>query len=421
MSSTNVYHVASTQLQRAAEIANIDESVKLILSQPKNEIIVNFPVLMDDGSYQLFKGYRVQHSNILGIFKGGIRFHHEVNLDEVKALASWMTYKSALLQIPFGGAKGGIKMDPTKYSQKELERITRRFTHALGSNIGPEYDVPAPDVGTNSTIMNWMMDTYANTSPHDRKNSVKGVVTGKSIASGGSLGREKATGQGLVFAVSAWAQENNVDLSKCTFSVQGFGNVGSNTARLLQERGAKLVAVIDHTGGICAPNGIDALDLIAYTKTNKGGVAGYSKAESISKLDFFKTKVDIFVPAALEMQITAETAPLMNCRLIAEGANGPTDLEGEQILIDKGVEFLPDILANAGGVTVSYFEWLQNRLSESWTEEFVDEKLYKQMNQAYATMRKIAKQYNLKNNRDAAYIHALNRIQAVYRERGIFP
>lgn len=375
---------------------------------------------MDDGSYQLFKGYRIQHNNIMGPFKGGIRFHPEVHLDEVKALAAWMTWKCSLLEIPYGGAKGGIKFDPTQYSSRELERITRRFTHALGANIGPDYDIPAPDMGTNSQTMVWMMDTYMNSSPQERKNSMRGVVTGKSVTSGGSLGRDKATGQGLVFAVAAWAEEHQVDLSKCSFSVQGFGNVGSHSARLLQARGAKLKAVIDHTGGVYNANGIDALDLIAYAKQNKGGVAGYSKAEPINKLDFFATEVDIFIPAALEMQITAETAPLMKCRLVAEGANGPTDLDGERILLEKGVQFLPDILANAGGVTVSYFEWLQNRLSESWSEDVVDAKLLKMMNKAYHTMRSIAKEYKT-DHRTAAYIHSLSRIQTVYRERGIFP
>lgn len=416
---SNVYEIAQAQFEKASHHLGLDDKLKLILSQPKSELIVNFPVLMDNGEYELFKGYRIQHNNIMGPYKGGIRFHHEVHLDEVKALAAWMTWKCSLMEIPFGGAKGGIKFNPRDYSQQELERITRRFTHALGNNIGPDHDIPAPDMGTNSQTMVWMMDTYMNNVPQDRKNAVRGIVTGKSVTSGGSLGRDKATGQGLAFAVQAWAEERSFDLSSADFIVQGFGNVGFHAARLLAEGGSTLKAVMDHTGSIRNVNGIDPLALIEHCKAT-GGVTGFEGAEEIDRETFFSTQADIFVPAALEMQITAETAPMMNFKLVAEGANGPTDLDGERIMLEKGCEFLPDILANAGGVTVSYFEWLQNRRAESWTEEDVDARLLTKINNAYAKVRSIAREYGV-DNRTAAYIHSISRIQTVYRERGIFP
>ena len=415
----NVYEIAKTQLQRACDFLDIDESLGLILSQPKSELIVNFPVLMDNGQYKLFKGYRIQHNNIMGPYKGGVRFHPEVHLDEVKALAAWMTWKSSLLEIPFGGAKGGVKFNPREHSPQELERITRRFTHALGSNIGPDHDIPAPDMGTNSQTMVWMMDTYMNNGPHGKKNALRGIVTGKSVTSGGSLGRDKATGQGLVFAVKAWANERQFNLGESDFIIQGFGNVGYHSARLLGAEGSILKAVMDHSGAIHHAAGIDPEALIKHCQET-GGILGFPQAESISREGFFSTSADIFIPAALEQQITAETAPMMNFKLIAEGANGPTDLDGERILLERGVEFLPDILANAGGVTVSYFEWLQNRRSESWTAERVDQRLHLMITKAYNTMRSIAIEHGL-DNRTAAYIHSVRRIQAVYKERGIFP
>jgi glutamate dehydrogenase (NAD(P)+) len=415
----NVYEIAQAQLDRACQFLKLDNSLRLILSQPKSELIVNFPVLMDNGKYELFKGYRIQHNNIMGPYKGGMRFHHEVHLDEVKALAAWMTWKCSLMEIPFGGAKGGIKFNPRQCSAQELERITRRFTHALGSNIGPNHDIPAPDMGTNAQTMVWMMDTYMNNVGQGMKNAVRGIVTGKSVTSGGSLGRNKATGQGLVFAVKAWADEFNFNLGEGTFSVQGFGNVGYHAAELLAREGSTLKAVMDHTGALYSANGIDPVELGRYVREH-GGIKGYSGAQEINREQFFSTSVDIFIPAALEMQITAETAPLMDVKLVAEGANGPTDLEGERILIDKGASFLPDILANAGGVTVSYFEWLQNLRAEAWTAERVDQRLHTMMTRAYGTMRSIARENGL-DNRTAALSHSVSRIQTVYSERGIFP
>ncbi|MFN3198096.1 MAG: Glu/Leu/Phe/Val family dehydrogenase [Bradymonadia bacterium] len=419
MDPPNVYQLAQAQLSRAAKALDLDAKVLTILNQPKNELIVNFPVRMDDGSYKLFKGYRIQHNNIMGPYKGGMRYHHEVHLDEVKALASWMTWKSALMEIPFGGAKGGIKFNPRDHSEGELERITRRFTHALGANIGPKHDIPAPDMGTNAQTMVWMMDTYMNTGSTDSKNSQRGVVTGKSITSGGSLGREKATGQGLIFTLLEWARENNFSIDGATVVVQGFGNVGSHAARILTRLGAVVIGVADHTGAIGFPEGFHPGRLMEFSKKN-GGIAGYPNGQPLSVEEFFSIKCDIFIPAALEGQITQTTAPLMDCKVVAEGANGPTDLRGEKILEDKGVDILPDVLANAGGVTVSYFEWLQNHRSEQWPEEEVDQRLEKKIQQAYKTMRRIAREHGV-NNRTAAYMHALSRIQQVYRERGIFP
>jgi glutamate dehydrogenase (NAD(P)+) len=415
----NVYEIAQAQLQRAADKLGLESRLHLILSQPKNELIINFPVRMDNGEYQLFKGYRIQHNDIMGPYKGGIRFHPEVHLDEVKALAAWMTWKCALMEIPYGGAKGGVKFDPRGYSEAELERITRRFTHALGDNIGPNYDIPAPDMGTNGQTMVWMMDTYMNRSPSGAKNAQRGVVTGKSVTSGGSLGRKEATGQGLVFAVQEWADETDFSLDGSTFSVQGFGNVGSHAAAILARLGGIMVAVEDHTGAIRNPEGINAKRLARYVAEH-GGVKGYPGAEAVGHNDFFSTECDIFIPAALESQITAETAPLIQCKLVAEGANGPTDLDGERILAEKGITVLPDILANAGGVTVSYFEWLQNRRSEAWTREEVEQRLHRMVVRAYKTVRRIAREHGV-DNRTAAYMHSLDRIQAVYRERGIFP
>lgn len=415
----NLYQVAMGQFEKAAVLMKLNPVVHTILSQPKNEIIVNFPVKMDDGSYRLFKGYRIQHNNALGPYKGGIRFHPEVALDEVKALAAWMTWKCALVNIPFGGAKGGIKFKPWEYSQDEMMRITRRFTFSLGNNIGPEFDIPAPDVGTNEQIMVWMMDTYISLRNASEAHASKHIVTGKSLSSGGSLGRKKATGQGVYYVIEQWAKDNKLDLSKTIFSVQGYGNVGSNAAMILSKTGAKLVAVEDHKGCICNKDGINAVKLAEYVKNN-GSVDGFSGAKKFGKLDFWKTKVDILIPAALENQITAENANLIDAKLVVEGANGPTSKEGEEILLKKGIPVLPDILANSGGVIVSYFEWVQNKKSEHWDLEEVDFKLKKLILRAYEKARDTAKEYKT-DWRTAAYIVALKRLEKVYLERGIFP
>ena len=413
------FKVVQDYLARASKVVNLEPFVETILSQPKNEIIVNFPVRMDTGEVRLFKGYRVQHNNLLGPFKGGIRFHPTVTLDDVKALAAMMTWKSALMRLPFGGGKGGIKFDPKSVSRHELQKITRRFTHALGSNIGPDYDIPAPDVGTNGQTMAWMMDTYANMVGSYQKQAVKGVVTGKPVASGGTLGRNKATGQGMVFCLIEWAKQNNFALEGSTMSVQGFGNVGSNTAVILAKLGVSTVAVGDHSGYMYNPEGFNAHKLQDYVAAH-GSVAGYPGGKAITREEFFSIKTDIFAPSALENQIGEAEARTIQARIIVEGANGPTNPAGEKILLDRGIEILPDVLANSGGVTVSYYEWVQNKRSESWTEEEVDARLEKAMARAYKETSDFARTKNV-DLRIAAYALSLQRIESVYKEREIFP
>ena len=413
------YKVVQDYLDRAAQVINLAPFVRTILSQPKNEIIVNFPVKMDNGEVRLFKGYRVQHNNLLGPFKGGMRYHPQVSLDDVKALAAMMTWKSSLMRLPFGGGKGGIKFDPHGVSRPELQRITRRFTHALGDNIGPEYDIPAPDVGTSSQTMAWMMDTYSNMVGSERKQSVKGVVTGKPVASGGTLGREKATGQGAVYCLIEWAREKNFDLEGKTMTVQGFGNVGSNLSVILSRLGVSTIAVGDHTGYLYNPEGFNAHKLQDYVQEH-GSIAGYPGGKKITREEFFATRADIFAPCALENQVGEAEARSLNVSVIVEGANGPLNPAGEKILLERGVDILPDVLCNSGGVTVSYYEWVQNKRSESWSEEEVDEKLERAMQRAYRDVSDMARLRKI-DLRIAAYAVALTRIEAVYKEREIFP
>jgi glutamate dehydrogenase/leucine dehydrogenase len=415
----NPYLVAQEQLDRAAKISGLAPEVRAILSQPKNELIVNFPVRMDSGEYKMFKGYRVQHNNILGPYKGGIRYHEQVSLDEVKALASWMTYKSALHDIPFGGGKGGIKFMPRNHSQAELERITRRFTHALGANIGPEYDIPAPDVGTNGQIMVWMMDTYMNVVGFSDKNANRRVVTGKTISAGGSYGRETATGQGIVHCITEWARDRRFELNGSTFTVQGFGNVGSHASKILARTGATLTATGDWKGYIWNGDGINPFKLSEYVQKT-GSVHGYPAAKAISRADFFATPADIFIPAALELEIGVAEAKALQVKLVVEGANGPTETAAEPILHDKGIDLIPDILANSGGVVVSYYEWLQNKRSERWDLEEVEERLAKRMKRTFLAVTEYALQKKC-DWRMAAMGIALDRIGKAYSERGIFP
>jgi len=407
------------QFDKAADLMGLDPDIRKILATTTNEVAVHFPVRMDDGRIDIFSGYRVQHNDVLGPFKGGLRYHPLVSMDEVRALAAWMTWKSAIVDIPFGGAKGGVQFEPGRCSARELERITRRFTFALGNTIGPEYDIPAPDVNTNAQIMAWMMDTYLATVPAHQRSANVHVVTGKPVGSGGSLGRDKATGQGVVFAIQEWAKDNDFDLRGATFAVQGFGNVGSWAARLLKGLGAKMVAVQDASGCLQNPDGIDP-DLLCDHTAEHGCVARYAEAEDVSCETFLSTPADIFIPAALENQITRETAPLMKVRLVAEGANGPTDPDGDAILLGRGVHVIPDILCNAGGVIVSYFEWLQNKRSEFWELEEIDTKLQRRLTNAYARVRDTTKEMDT-DWRTAAYIVALQRLERAYKERGIFP
>jgi glutamate dehydrogenase (NAD(P)+) len=416
----NLYETVSEQFNAAADLMNLDKGVRKILAQPTNEIVINFPVKMDDGSIEVFKGYRVQHNNALGPYKGGLRYHPAVDLNAVKGLATLMTWKTALVSLPFGGAKGGIQLEPTNHSKTEIERITRRFTYALGDNIGPDYDIPAPDVNTDSQMMAWMMDTYISTkSPLERQNNIH-IVTGKPIKSGGLAGRDASTGLGVVFTIDEWAKNNNIDLKKATYTVQGYGKVGYWAAHFMNERGATLLAVQDSSGTIYNSKGINVEELYQYTKTNKGLVAGYPKAEVMDKMEFFKIKTDVFIPAALGNQITEETAPLLNVKVIAEGANGPTDSAGEKICLSKGIQIIPDILCNAGGVIGSYFEWLQNKRQETWELEEVNSRLKVKMVNSFKEVIKTAQQYKT-DWRTAAYVVAISKIESVYKERGIFP
>jgi len=414
----NLYRQTVLCMLQAADMMNLPHQLKIVLAQPKNEIMVHFPVRMDDGEFRLFKGYRVQHNNALGAYKGGLRFHHDVHLDDVKSLAFLMTMKCSLVGVPFGGGKGGIKVDPYKHSKAEMERIVRRFTTAIAHQIGPDYDIPAPDVGSNSQHMAWIADTYAFLSEVGG-HQPEAVITGKPVEYGGSLGREKATGQGVVDTLAEMLPEIGVEMKGCKVSILGYGNVGSWTGRILQDRGAKIIAVMDHTGAIHNESGIDAVALATHCQ-KVGGVAGFKNADSIDKEEFYRTKVDVFVPAALEQMIQEPEAKMLNCKVVAEGANAPTTPAGERVLEQRGIEILPAILCNAGGVTVSYFEWVQNKTCQAWDLEKVDAMLNKHMIRAAAKVREARKKYKC-NLRTAAYIGALERLKAAYEVRGIFP
>ena len=409
------------QMDRAAEAAGLAPEVRKILSSPACEVAVNFPVKMDDGRVEMFSGYRVQHNNVLGPFKGGIRYHPDVSLDEVRALAAWMTIKCALVDIPFGGGKGGVQVDPATLSRREVERMTRRFVYALGANIGPGYDVPAPDVNTDARTMAWIVDTYAATLPPQERYRALAVVTGKPVSAGGSVGREKATGQGVVDLIEMWASDHACKVGDLTYTVQGFGKVGSWAARILKDKSAKLLAVQDVTGAIKAstPAGLDA-DALAEHVKKTGGVAGFPGAEAIMLDAFFGVQADVFIPAALENQVTGQSARKLNVRLVAEGANGPTTPEGDTVLRERGIDVLPDVLCNAGGVIVSYFEWLQNRGGAAWNAAEVDQRLREILERAYARVKGMVDEKSL-DWRTAAYAVALRRIEQVYAERGIFP
>lgn len=415
----SLHQAAVAQFQRAADLIDLEPKYREILSFPKNEIIVNFPVTLDDGSLKVFTGYRIQHNNILGPYKGGLRFHPDVDLDEVRALAAWMTFKTALAGIPFGGAKGGLTIDPADYGVDDMRKIVRRFTHALGSNIGPDHDIPAPDVGTSSETMDWVMDTYANISPPGFRQSVKGVVTGKSIAVGGSVGREEATGRGVLYSLRHWCGETATRLDDLSVAVQGFGNVGGHFAALAVEAGVTIAGVADHTGTIANDKGIEIDKLQAWV-ADHGGVAGFPGATEINDDDLFALDVDVLVPAALENQLTLARAKTFTGRLVVEAANGPTTPDADDYLNDTGVDVVPDILANAGGVIVSYFEWLQNKSARAWSFADIDTRMRDLMWEAHDRVVSTREERGC-TRRDAAYIVALDRLVDVYDRRGIFP
>lgn len=419
----DIYEQNIAGLLQAAEMEGLPERIRLILAQPKNEIVVHFPVRMDDNSYRLFKGIRVQHNNALGPYKGGIRYHHDVGVSHVKALAVLMTLKCALARLPLGGAKGAVVVDPATLSTDALCRLTRRFTSALGANIGPNTDIPAPDLGTNAQTMAWMADTYMNMQAMEHRFAGQAVVTGKPLEFGGSAGREKATGQGLVYVLEEMLPALGFRFDRLSFSLIGFGNVGSWTGRLLTQRGARMVAVLDHTGAIADPRGIDAEALARHVASpaNQGrGVAGFQDAEPLGEEDFYALEVDLFIPAALEQMIDRRRAEQLRCRVLVEAANAPVTPAGERVLLGKGTEVLPAILVNAGGVTVSYFEWKQNRQAETWDLATVDRELQKLMAQSAARVKASALKHRC-GMRTAAYCAALEYIGLVYNLRGIFP
>jgi glutamate dehydrogenase (NAD(P)+) len=413
------FRVIQSYLERASRAIELSDDVTVMLSQPKTELIVHFPVRMDSGHLRMFTGYRIQHNNLLGPYKGGIRYHPDVNLDEVKALAAMMTWKCAVMDIPFGGAKGAVKCDPRTMSETERMRLTRRFTHALVGSIGPDHDIPAPDVGTGPQEMAWLLDTYMNAVEAKQKNAQLAVVTGKPISCGGSQGRVKATGQGVVHCLAEWARDHKVDLQGARAIVQGYGNVGAHAAMILDALGTKVVAVSDHSGSLRNDQGFDTLMLMQHVK-RMGGIAGFEHAEAITRDEFFATPADFFIPAALENQIGEHEAKLLNVKVVAEGANGPTAPSGETLLEQRGIDIIPDVLANAGGVTVSYYEWLQNRRMERWNLQEVDSKLEIMMVRAYHKVRDLSRDRRVPM-RIGAYAIALQSLADCYGARGVFP
>lgn len=385
------------------------------LKRPKRALIVDVPIVMDDGRIQHFEGYRVQHNLSRGPGKGGIRYHPDVDLNEVMALSAWMTIKTAVVNLPFGGAKGGVRVDPRQLSTRELERLTRRFTAEISPIIGPQKDIPAPDVGTNGDVMGWMMDTYSSSEGH----TVTGVVTGKPVHLGGSLGRVKATGRGVFITGRHIAEKIGLALLGAKVAVQGFGNVGSEAAILFADSGAIVTTVQDHSGTIFKADGIDLIKLQKYVVEHKG-VHGFSGAEAIEDEAFWTAEIDILIPAALEGQITVARAKTTTAKLVLEGANGPTYPLADDVLVERGITVVPDVICNAGGVTVSYFEWVQDMASYFWSEEEINERLDKLLISAIKDVWDCSAE-NKCTMRTAAYILACDRILKARRERGIFP
>jgi glutamate dehydrogenase (NAD(P)+) len=410
----NPWEAQSARFDLAAQKLNLDEGLVKVLRYPNRELIVHIPVSMDNGKLEVFTGFRVQHSIARGPAKGGVRYSPDVTLDEVRALASWMTWKCAVVNIPFGGAKGGIICDPHKMSPGEIERMTRRYTAELVEFIGPEKDVPAPDMNTNEQVMAWMMDTY---SMHMRQ-TVTSVVTGKPINIGGSRGRREATGRGIMITCDQAIKKFGLRPEDTRVIVQGFGNVGSNAARLMHETGYKIIGIIEVEGAIFNGNGIDVESLWKYREHNRT-LVGFPEAETIDPTELFERECEILIPAATENQITSRNAKNIRCRILAEGANGPTTAAADEILADKRVFVIPDILCNAGGVTTSYFEWVQDRQGYFWKESVVNEQLEDIMVASFHDVVRFAERHNV-NNRIAAYMLAIDRVAYTVRQRGIY-
>ena len=418
MNTYNPYQNVIAAVKSAASNLQLEESEYLEFLYPERELKVAFPVRMDNGTIKVFEGYRVQHSSLRGPYKGGIRFHQDTDENEVKALAAWMTFKCAVVGIPYGGAKGGVTVDPTQHSRGELERITRKFTVAISPIIGPEMDIPAPDVGTSGEIMGWLMDTYSGLKGY----VVPGVTTGKPYAIGGSLGRPEATGRGVMITTRELLKKLGVPIEKKRIVVQGMGNVGGTSAKLLGEMGAIITAVSDVSGGIWKADGLDVSDVMDYLKTRGNLLKDYKRdgIKYVSNQELLLLDCDILIPAALESQITRENADKVKAKFIIEAANGPTTVEADKILKDKGVYVLPDILANAGGVTVSYFEWVQNLQMLRWTEGEVNEQLNVMMCKAFESVYELYEEKGT-DLRTSAYMFALKQLVAVRKIRGIFP
>jgi glutamate dehydrogenase (NAD(P)+) len=402
------------RFDRAAELLDLDPGIYRILRNPEKQIITSIPVAMDNGEVEVFRGYRVLYNTSRGPAKGGIRYDLGVTLDEITALAAWMTWKCAVVDIPFGGAKGGVVCEPYRLSTSELERLTRRYTASILEVLGPESDVPAPDVNTNEQVMAWIMDTY---SMHKR-HTTTAVVTGKPVAMGGSLGRREATGRGVQIVVDEALRELGMPLNGSTVAVQGFGNVGSVAARLLEEEGLTVLALSDKSGGIYNKNGISVADALEWVRKNRF-LEGFPRGEPVTNEELLELKVDVLVPAALENVIRYRNAPNIQARIIAEGANGPTTARADAVLDDGGAFVIPDILANAGGVTVSYFEWVQNREGYYWSEDVVNSRLHDVMVRSFQNVLQYSRQHKV-NMRTAAYMLSIDRVAAVHRLRGIY-
>ncbi len=411
----NIWAVAQQQFDQAAEKLDLDQGLRRVLRVPKRELTVHFPVTMDDGHVEVFTGYRVQHNLSRGPAKGGIRYHQDVTLDEVRALAMWMTWKCSVVNIPYGGGKGGVIVDPKQLTIRELEGLTRRFATEISPLIGPDRDIPAPDVNTNAQTMAWIMDTY---SMHNGY-TISGVVTGKPIAVGGSLGRNEATARGTVFTLLQASKVLNLPLEGAKVVIQGFGNAGSIACQLVCAEGATVVAVSDSTGGIYNPQGLDPSTLNSW-KAEHGTVVGFPGADDVSNEELLTLPCDILIPAALENQISARVAEKIQAKVVAEAANGPTTPDADDVLYDRGIFLIPDILCNAGGVTVSYFEWVQDMQSFFWTESRINESLKEIMDRAFEAVYQMSELHEV-HMRTAAYMLAVSRVAEATTLRGLYP
>lgn len=411
----NPFEAMMSRFHTAAQLLGLEEQVYNVLKSPAKQVIVSLPVTMDDGSIKVFEGYRVIHSTILGPSKGGIRFDPEVNLDEVKALAAWMTWKCAVVDIPYGGAKGGVACNPRSMSPGEIERLMRAYTQAMSDVFGPDQDIPAPDMGTGPREMAWLMDQYS----RNKGMTVSAVVTGKPIVMGGSLGRTEATGRGVMVSALAAMEKLKINPFKATCAVQGFGNVGSWAAKLLEERGLRILSISDISGAYYNEEGIDIEAALLYRDAHKGSLEGFTGAGKITNEELLTLPVDLLVPAAKEDVITHLNAPKIQAKLIVEGANGPTSSKADNIIYDKGISVVPDILANAGGVTVSYFEWVQNRLGYKWTADRVNRRSDRIMKDAFQNVYRVAMEYKV-SMRIAAYMVAIDKVAKTYKFRGGF-